>query len=395
MPSDTRLQYIDADELHWLSGTSMEERRMCTAHRTTRIDTDPSASTWDQQAKEEGKCVRGCNFLSGHGMKYFSLVDPCLTGSANDAERNNGLAYRSELEMRQKLGQAAADLRDIVNAVDDDYGISEALASGTTPTIPRSVSSIHYTIYTKYNETRNDIEWYSLRDACQWLTHWSGVCESVLANIVDMICKTGPETAATWHSYLWNKMLKCLWLQYLKKAGAEIAKSTPQASKSDILKLCQSKGTVMLTIKTRTLSGDFEGGLAAILATQGIARDDVCDCAIHDAAMGQAMAFDISKDQQGIISIDVTNTLAENLGNTEADSRRLVIRQMLHALAQTSAIDPRAAEVCAMFLYSAPLYTRFLERYRQRNMSTRVAPSATMRHLVDHIGVMRRRDILA
>ncbi|KAF9946869.1 hypothetical protein BGZ72_011061, partial [Mortierella alpina] len=69
---------------------------------------------------------------------------------------------------------SAVTLRDIVEAVDIAYGVTEALKNGTTPATPVNVLCLHYTIHTKFDETRADVEWYSLRDACQWLTHWDG-----------------------------------------------------------------------------------------------------------------------------------------------------------------------------------------------------------------------------
>ncbi|KAF9356149.1 hypothetical protein BGX26_005660 [Mortierella sp. AD094] len=430
-PRETPLQRSGTDRFYWLNGASVAERGMCTAHRSTYTKADLSAGVWDQRTKLGAKSVRGCDFLSDSGMKYFSLLDPSVGSCADDGACNSGLAYDSELDMRQKLEQSAAAMKDIVKAVDGAYGITEALTRGTVPVIPKSVSSLHYTMHTKYNETRSDVEWYSLRDGCQWLTHWSGVCESVcwqyaalyfgfagladdlcvlpwdieagtflyhgltLKNIIDMLCKFGPEGASAWYSYLWNAMMRSVWLQYLEKTGAEIAKCTPQASKSDILTQYQSKRMVMHAIKTRTTTGSLECCLAAVLTARGVARDDVCDCAIHDTGMAAGIAFDIFKDLQGIIQYDVTNTLAENQGNAEADSKRLVLRQTLYALVQTLPVNPLAAEVCETFIYSAALYTRFTERYRERNMSTRLESSATLRRLVDHISEKRRCDILA
>ncbi|KAG0033054.1 hypothetical protein BGZ81_009496 [Podila clonocystis] len=204
-----------------------------------------------------------------------------------------------DLELRERFEQSALTSRDIVKAVDDAYGITDALRKGFAPEIPESVSSIHYTVYTKFNESRADVEWYSLRDACQWLTHWSGICESVcwqyvalyvgfatiiddlcvppwdvatgtylyhglsLEHIVKMICKTGPRNGTAWYSYLWTAMMRSVWLQYLEKTGAAIARATPQASKSDILVQCQSKGKAVHTIKTRTTSANLEGVLVA------------------------------------------------------------------------------------------------------------------------------------
>ncbi|KAF9997256.1 hypothetical protein BGZ79_009050 [Entomortierella chlamydospora] len=426
-----QLQRSGTDQFCWLTGASVEERGMCSAHRSTYTEIDLSASAWDQRTKLGAKSVRGCDFLAGSGMKYFSLLDPSVGSCANDGAFNNELAYNSGLDMRQKLEQSAAAMKDIVKAVDGAYGITEALARGTVPIIPKSVSALHYTIHTKYNETYSDVEWYSLRDGCQWLTHWSGVCESVcwqytalyigfagladdlcvppwdveagtflyhglaLKNIIDMLCKFGPKGASAWYSYLWNAMMRSVWLQYLEKVGAEIAKCTPQASKSDIRMQYQSKGMVMHAVKTRTTTGSLECCLAAVLAARGVARGDVCDCAIHDAGMAAGIAFDIFKDLQGIIQYDVTNTLAEKQGNVEADSRRLVLRQTLYALVQTLPVCPLATEVCETFIYSAALYTRFTERYRERNMRTRLESSDTLRRLVDHITEKRRRDIPA
>ncbi|KAF9321337.1 hypothetical protein BG003_002518 [Podila horticola] len=409
---------------------------MCSTHRSTynKVDpfivSDPSASTWDQPIKSERKGIQGYNFLSGSGMKYFSSVDPRVDSIADAGTCNDILTYRSEVELRQKLGQAAVTLQDIVKAVDSAYGITTALRDGTTPTIPASVTAIHYTVHTKFDETQAEVEWYSLRDGCQWVTHWMGVCDSVcwqyvalyigfagitddlcvppfdveagtflyhgltLRNIIDMICKTSPEGATAWHSYLWNAMMKGVWVQYLEKTGAEIAKTTSQAGKSDILKLYQSHGMVMQAIATRTTGGYLEGGLAVILTAMGVARDDVCDCAIQDAAIGQAMTLDISKDQQGIIR-DATNTLAEHLGDVEAHLRRLVLRQTLYAVVQTSAINPNVAAISESYLYSSAVFTKLMERYKERTMSARAESSISLRRLVDHISEWRRRDILA
>ncbi|KAF9108109.1 hypothetical protein BGX27_008459 [Mortierella sp. AM989] len=433
-PGDAPLQHTGTDQLCWLS--SLAERGMCTAHRSTYIEVDPytvpdpSTSTWDQLTKAEWKRVHGCNILSGSGMKYFSSIDPNVNSFTDDGACNNALAYCSESELRQKLEQAAATLQDIVKAADNAYGSTAALMCGTTPTIPESVSAIHYTVHTKFDETPAEVEWYSLRDSCQWLIHWMGVCDSVswqcvalyigfaglsddlcvppwdveagtflyhgltLRNIIDMICKTGPESAAAWHSYLWNAAMKGVWIQYLEKTGAKIAETTPQASKSDILKQYQSRGMVMQAIKTRTIGGNFEGALAAVLSSLGVARNDICDCALEDAALGQAMTFDISKDHQGIAIHDVTNTLAENQGGAEANSRRRVFRQTLYAVVQTSAVNPLAAEVCEAFVYSPPIFTRLQERYKERSMNTRMESSATLHRLVDHISEWRWRDIL-
>ncbi|KAF9272063.1 hypothetical protein BGZ88_005251, partial [Linnemannia elongata] len=371
--------------------------------------------------------VHGCDFMLGSGMKYFSSLDPHIDGAAC----NKALAYHSELEMRRQLEQSALALMDIVRTVNDAYGTTEALMCGTTPTIPDAVSTIHYTMHTNFNETRADVEWCSLRDGCEFLMSWLGPCESVcwqyvalytgfatlgddlcippwdvesgrfryhgltLRNIIDMLCKFGPASTATWKSYLWNAMMRAVWVEYLEKTGAEIAKSTPQASKSDILKQCQSKGMMMHTIKIRTTGACFEGVLAAVLSSVGVARNETCECAILDASIGQAMAFDMTKDQMGIIAHDTTNTLAENLGSTEANSRRLVLRQTLYAVMQTSSINSLAADVCETFLFSGPVYPRYMERYKERNMSTRVEPSATLRRLVDHISDRRRLDIVA
>ncbi|KAF9275018.1 hypothetical protein BGZ74_004144, partial [Mortierella antarctica] len=275
MPGDKPLRHTAADQLCWLTGTSKAERGMCTAHRSTYTEANPSASTWDQQSTVEGRSVHGCDFLSGLGTKYFTLVNPDVDSCVNGGACNNGLTNNLDLELRERLEQSAVALKDIVKAVDDAYGIAEALRNGTTLTIPESVSSIHYTIHTKFNEMHADVEWYSLRDACQWLTHWDGVCKSIcwqyvalyvgfmtitddlcvppwdvaagtflyhglsLEKIVEMICKSGPEDAATWYSYLWTVMMRLVWLQYLEKTRAEIARGTPQASKSNILKQCQ------------------------------------------------------------------------------------------------------------------------------------------------------------
>ncbi|KAG0073778.1 hypothetical protein BGZ93_001889, partial [Podila epicladia] len=283
-------------------------------------------------------------------------LDPQVDSFADDTASNNVLAYHSELELRQRLEQAAIALQDIVKDVDNAYGITAALTCGSAPTIPETVAAIHYTVHTKFDETHAEVEWFSLRDSCQWLTHWMGACDSVcwqyvalyvgfagitddlcippwdveagtflyhglsLRSIIDLICETSPEGATAWSSYLWNASMKGVWVQYLEKTGAKIAETTPQACKSDILKQCQSQGMVMQAIKTRTIGGCFEGCLVAILASLGVARND------------------------GIIIHDVTNTLAQNLGDAEANMRRLILRQTLHALVQTSAVNPLAAE---------------------------------------------------
>ncbi|KAG0036052.1 hypothetical protein BGZ82_004766 [Podila clonocystis] len=229
----------------------------------------------------EGRGVRGGDFLSGSGSKYIHMFDP----SMNDGAFNGVLTCDLDLELRERLEQSAVALKDIVKAVDDAYGIAKALRNGTLPSIPENVSTIHYTIHTKFNETPADVEWYSLRDACQWVTHWDGICKSVcwqyvalyagfitiaddicvppwdvatgtflyhglsLENIVYMICKSGPGDMAAWYSHLLNAMMKAIWLQYIEKTGAEIARCTPQASKSDILKQYQHKGMAALAIK--------------------------------------------------------------------------------------------------------------------------------------------------
>ncbi|KAF9570584.1 hypothetical protein EC968_001659 [Mortierella alpina] len=310
------------------------------------------------------------------------------------------LAYRSQMELRQKLEQAAIHHQDIVKAVDEAYGITMAMTCGSAPKIPGSVSAMHYSSHTKFDETHAEVEWYSLRDGCQYLMHWIGPCDSVfwqylalycgittfiddfclppfeleagtflyhgltLRNIIDKICQTGPEGAATWRSYLWNASMRAAWLQYLEKVGAKIAETTPQASNADLLKHCQSTGEVIQAIHTRTATGFLQGVLATLLAARGVARDDVCDCVIEDTSLGHTTLFDMIKDQQGIIMHDVTNTLAGRRGDTEVDFRRLALRQTFYAQVQTSAVNPVAAEVCEAYLYSSPLYTRFMDRYR-------------------------------
>ncbi|KAG0042432.1 hypothetical protein BGZ83_000459, partial [Gryganskiella cystojenkinii] len=309
---------------------------------------DASATTWDQQTKTT---KAGCSyeFLSAQGMRHYTLLDPLLGGATNDCARKNGLDFHSKLEMQQSLEESAAYLRDMVKAVDDAYGVSEALANGTTPTVPESVSSIHYSVHTRIKETRASAEWCSLRDCVQFMTIWNGFCESVvwqytvlylgfatitddmcippwdiengtyqyhgltLKNIIDMLCEFGSENSAAWKPYLWNAMMRGAWIQYLEKTGAAISETTPQARESDILKHCQTKGMVMRTIKTRTISAHLEGCL----------------------------------DLHGIIHNDVANTLAEQTqGIAEANNRRLVIRQTLDALQQTMsvAVNPLAAE---------------------------------------------------
>ncbi|KAF9305492.1 hypothetical protein BG003_001343, partial [Podila horticola] len=126
-----------------------------------------------------------------------------------------------------------------------------------------------------------------------------------------MLCKFGSENAASWKPHLWNTVMRGVWIQYLEKTGAAISESTPQASESDILKHCQTKGMVMHTIKTRTISAHVEGALVAVLIARGFAKDDVCDCALHDYSVAQALTHDVSKDLHGIIHNDVMNTLAE------------------------------------------------------------------------------------
>ncbi|KAF9343639.1 hypothetical protein BGX26_005418 [Mortierella sp. AD094] len=416
------------NRLCWLTGTSIAERDICSAHQTNAV-ADPSESTWDQQTKTTSASC-GYESLSARGMKYSTLLDPFLGVHANGDACKNGLVFQSELEIRRSLEESAAYLRDMVKAVDDAYGVSETLANGTTPTIPASVSSIHYSVHTRYKETRTSVEWFSLRDGIQFVSIYSGVCESIvwqyaalcvgfltvtddlcippwdiengtyqyhgqtLKNIIDMLCKFGSENAASWKPYLWNTVMRGAWIQYLEKAGAAISETTPHASESDILKLCQTKGMVMQTIKTRTVSAQVEGALVAVLIARGFAKDDVCDCALHDYSVAQALIFDVSKDLHGIMN-DVTNTLAElNQGVAEANHRRLVLRQTLNVMLQTLAVNPRAAEVCSMVSFSPLVYTIFAQRYLERNLPLRMEPSATLIRLTDHISEKRRFDLL-
>ncbi|CAO3568821.1 unnamed protein product [Mortierella alpina] len=412
----------------------LPQREKCTAHRTSSV-AEPSASIWDQQTKTtNARC--GYEFLSAQGMKHYTLLDPLVAGSANGDAHNSvyGLAFHSELEMRKRLEESAAYLRDVVKAVDDAYGVSEALANGSTPIVPESVSSIHYSVHTSIKETSTSAEWCSLRDAVQFMTLWNGICESVvwqyaalyigfatitddmcippwdiengtyqyhgltLKNILDLLCKFGSENAAAWKPYLWNAMMRGAWIQYLEKTGTKISESTPQASESDILERCQSKGMIMCTIMTRTISAYLEGCLGAILAARGFARDAVCDCALLDCSLGQALTFDVSKDLIGIIHNDVTNTLAEqNQGVIEANCRRLVLRQTLDAMQSTMAVatNSLAAEVCNMYYYSGLLAPNFAVRYMERNLHSRLKPSAALISLTDHISEKRRFDLLA
>ncbi|KAG0068569.1 hypothetical protein BGZ90_000520 [Linnemannia elongata] len=258
---------------------------------------DPSASTWDQQTKTT-KAAGIPEIMTAQGMKYYSLLDPAsLLDSAlevvtNDGACNSlcGLPFQSELEMRQSLEESAMYLRDLVKAIDSDYGVSKALANGTEPTVPESVSSLHYSVHTKYKETRANAEWASLRDSVQFVGQWCGICDGILwqyvalwvgylthtddlcippwdvengtyqyhgltpRNILDMLCKLGPENAASWKPYLWDAMMRGVWIQYLEKTGAAFSESIPQANGSDIerdiLKKCQTGGMVMCTIET-------------------------------------------------------------------------------------------------------------------------------------------------
>lgn len=178
------------------------------------------------------------------------------------------MAFRSELEIRQSLEESAAYLRDMVKAVDGAYGVSKALANGTAPTVPESVSSIHYSVHTRYKETPTSAEWSSLRDAVQFMTQWNGICESIvwqytalcvgfltvtddlcippwdiengtyqyhgltLKNILDMLCKFGSENAASWKPYLWNAAMRGAWIQYLEKTGAAVSKAPLRPAKA-------------------------------------------------------------------------------------------------------------------------------------------------------------------
>lgn len=183
-----------------------------------------------------------------------------------------------------------------------------------------------------------------------------------------------------------------LWVQYLEKIGAEIARTTFQANKSDILRHCQSRGTVVQAIATCTTGGYLEGGTTAVFDLPGVARDDVCDCAIQEAAIGQGMILDITKDLQGIIG-DASNPLAENSRDAEAHMRRLILRQTFYAVVQTSAVNLIAAEVT--YLYTPAIFIRFMERYKERTMNTRAESSASLHRLVDRISEWRRHDTLA
>ena len=154
------LHYIAADQLCWLAGTSKIERGTCTAHRSTYPEADPSL-TWDQPSIK-GMSVHGCDFLSGSGARYFELFNPSLDGRVMGSACNKDSPAKNsfELELRETLERSAETSKEIVKAVDDIYGISLALRKGATPTIPESVSSIHYTIHTKFNETHAAVEWY-------------------------------------------------------------------------------------------------------------------------------------------------------------------------------------------------------------------------------------------
>ncbi|KAF9272394.1 hypothetical protein BGZ88_004843, partial [Linnemannia elongata] len=234
--------------------------------------TDPSAGTWDKQSKTT-KVTGIHEIMTSQGMEYYSLLgpasllDPALGVVTNDGACTSlyDLSFQSELEMRQGLEESAMYLRDLVKAIDSDYGVSEALANGTEPTVPESVSSLHYSVHTKYNETRASAEWASLRDSVQFVGQWCGICDGILwqyvalwigylthtddlcippwdvengtyqyhgvtpRNILDMLCKLGPENAASWKPYLWDAMMRGVWIQYLEKTGAAFSGSIPQA----------------------------------------------------------------------------------------------------------------------------------------------------------------------
>ncbi|KAF9557656.1 hypothetical protein EC968_007520 [Mortierella alpina] len=316
---------------------------------------NPSACTWDKQSKTP-KAAGIHEIMTAQGMEYYSLLDPtslldpALGVVKNDEACNSwyDLPIQSESEMRQSLETSALYLRDLVKAIDQDYGVSKAVANGTEPMVPEGVSALHYSVHTRYNESRASAEWASLRDSVQFVGQWCGTCGGILwqyvalwvgflthtddlcippwdvhngtyqyhgltpRNILEMLCKLGPENAASWKPYLWDTMMRGLWIQYLEKTGAAYSENIPQANGSviqrDILKKCQTEGMVMFTIGTRTAGGQMEGTIASLLAVQ-------------------------AEKSQGV---------------QEANYRRVVLRQTLQVLQQTMAVPvrPLAEEIC-------------------------------------------------